>query len=227
MRLERAGRSLRRGLGLSIFPSILVGIFALALPLGIGAQGFVEGKHYTIVTPAVKTEAPKGKVEVREFFWYGCPHCFSLEPHIVRWKRNAPKNVHFVQTPAVLGERWAAHAYTFYALDEMNLLETLHSLFFKALHVDRARLNDMSSIGEFFATKGVDRARFENIYKSFSVSNRVKKAERLAMLYQVRGVPLLTVNGRYIVQMSSLTSFQQLSDLLDYLVRKEAARSGQ
>lgn len=222
----------RRSQYLPSFARTLIGLCvislcAVALLFVAGtatAQKFVEGTHYTRVTPAIATDAPEGKVEVREFFWYGCPHCYAIEPHLNAWKRSAPREAYFIRTPALLGEKWVAHAYTYYTLSELEMLDKMHPLFFKALHVDRLRLNTKSRIADFFGEHGIDPATFSGVYSSFSVKTRIKKAERLAMAYQIKGVPVLTVGGRYIVKMASIGSAQQLFDLLDHLVLKEHAR---
>lgn len=196
-------------------------IAALAATGGAHAQQFTEGTHYKRMTPPVKTEAPKGKIEVREFFWYGCPHCYSLEPHVRRWLTRAPKEVHFIQTPAILGQQWSPHAYTYYTLDELGVLDKFHDVFFKALHQEKRRLISRDSIADYFAGHGVERKRFINVYDSLSVNSRIQKAENLAMRYEVRGVPLLTVNGRYALILRSMNSYEQMMQLIDHLVEIE------
>ncbi len=205
-----------------VFFSVLLGGLLLCLSGIAVAQKFVEGRHYTLLSLPAPTETPKGMVEVREFFWYGCPHCYSIEPYVEKWKSNAPDNVHFVRTPATLGKNWLVHAYVYYTLLELGKLDTMHSVFFKALHVDKRRLNTKVAAVNFFAEQGLDRKTFENVYGSFSVSTRVKKAERLATRYQVSGVPLLVVDGRYVINNRSLNGPRQIFDLVDYLVGKSS-----
>lgn len=206
------------------FAAFAVALALVALPgADAGAQNFTEGTHYTRINPPMKTGTPGGKIEVREFFWYGCPHCYSFEPYILKWKKQAPADVVVIQTPAVLGERWVAHAYTYYTLDELGVLDKLHPVFFAALHKDKKRLTTLDEIADFFTLHGIEKSHFVNVYKSFSVNNRVKKAEDLGLRAQVKGVPFVTVAGRYAVVLGSLNSFQQLTDLLDHLVAKERA----
>lgn len=221
-------RALSSPLSLSL-PLLRPLLWALSLSASLfwsaaHAQGFTEGKHYLLLDPPVPTEVPQGIVEVREFFWYACPHCFALEPHLQRWKM--PKRVRMIHTPAILGERWLPHAYTYYTLDEMGLLDQMHNRFFEALHVKKLRLMTPEAITGFFVDQGVPRDKFENVYKSFSVDTRVKKAERATMNYQVRGVPMIAVNGRYVVNSKELGSYRQMIELMDYLVHRELLRIG-
>lgn len=201
-------------------------LLAASLAPGAAAAEYVEGTHYTRLERPLQVEAPPGKVEVREFFWYGCSHCFNLEPQLAAWRK--PRDAFFVRTPAVLGERWLPHAHAYYALEALGRLKRLHDVFFEALHVRRLRLNTRETIADFFAGHGVERERFLAAYDSFAVNTKVNKARRLGRQYGISGVPTLAVGGRYVINNRAMSSYRDMFDLVDYLVERAAptARRG-
>src|SRR4030067_1440450 len=137
---------------------ICLPLFALLLLPLAGQAKFLEDVEYKRVCPQpVETGS---KIEVREFFWYGCPHCFSLEPSVERWLKTMPKNVRFVRTPAVFNEQWAVHARAYYAFETLGITAKMHNPAFHALHVDKGRLFDADSIAAFGAEKGGDPQAF-------------------------------------------------------------------
>ena len=184
------------------------------------AQSFVEGTHYTRLADRAPARLPEGKVEVREFFWYGCPHCYTLEPYIQSWER--PAAVEFVTTPAVLGKNWVAHAYAFYALKALGRLEDLHAPLFEAIHGERKRVFSAGQIEDFVAQQGVDREQFARAVESFSVDTQVKRAERLGKAYGVSGVPAFVINGKYMTSPTMAGSYQHFFKVVDHLIAKES-----
>lgn len=198
---------------------------ATALAFGVAAvqvaaQTFSEGRHYTVVPNPVQVQVPKGKVEVREFFWYGCPHCYTLEPYINSWKK--PAEVEFVKTPAMLGETWVDHAHAYYALKTLGRLEDLHSILFDALHVEKKRLHNLDQLAAFFSGNGVEPGKFKETAESFLVKTQVKRAERLGRTYGISGVPSFVINGKYVTSPSMAASYEHFFQIVDYLVAKES-----
>jgi len=157
----------------------------------------VEGKDYTLV-PA-PTATPAGAVEVREFFWYGCPHCYQLEPSITAWLKTRPAGVNFVRTPAALNPVWENNARGFYVVEQLGLLEVTHGPLFEAIHARKERLFDQNSLATFYARHGVKAENFNGLFQSFAVSAKVAQSRNLAIRYQLSGVPAIVVNGKYLV----------------------------
>jgi len=197
----------------------LIGLF-LALAAGsVAAQGRPAFKP--LANPqAVETG---DKIEVIEFFWYGCSHCFDLEPFLKKWKATLPKDVEFRLIPAVPTERWMPNARTFYTLEAMGLLEKLHGEVFDAIHIDRVNLNDERIQLDWMAKKGVDRAKFAEAWKSFSVQSKTKRAIQQTQAYDITGVPTLVVDGKYVTSVSMTGSPEGLMKTLDELIAKARA----
>src|SRR4051794_26756697 len=137
------------------------------------------------------------KIELREFFWYGCPHCFALESKLNAYVKKLPANVRFVQTPG-MSPSWGAQAQAFYTFEVLGVTSKLHGPFFEAWHVKNRRLNDEDSIADFAAEHGVDKVKFKETFNSFGVRTRLERARQQNIAYMVEGVPALAVDGRYV-----------------------------
>ena len=204
------------------WPVVCAGLLLFGIVFGAGsavsAQTFTEGKHYTRVADESSPRKPGEKIEVREFFWYGCPHCYTLEPHIKNWKK--PKDIELITTPAVLGKNWVAHAYAYYALKDLGRLEELHEVLFDALHAERKRLYTAEQLAEFFEEHGVDKDKFKQAFESFSVNTQVKRAERLGKAYSIKSVPTFVIGGKYMTSPSMVDSYTTFFKVVDYLVER-------
>ena len=177
------------------------------------------GADYTELKAAQPVEA-KGKVEVLEVFWYRCPHCYSLEPVLEPWTKKLPADVQFRRIPAVLADNWATDARFFYAFEALGVLDKVHKAFFDAIHRDRLNLSSEPAVTEWLKKNGIDRAKFDDAYKSFGVQAKVKRAAQLSAAYQLDGVPLLAVQGKYTIsaeqggsQNGMLATTDQMIDL--------------
>ena len=189
----------------------------------VSAQPFVEGKHYrTVETQGFMAPGPEGKVEVREFFWYGCSHCYALEPYIAKWEK--PDFVKFVLTPAVLGAHWVDHARTYYALQQLNQEQALHKVLFDAIHKGGKRLFTLGQIGGFVEGYGVKREDFEAATRSFLVGVEIKRADRLVKQYQIDGVPIFVIGGKYVTSPGMAGSYPTFFEIVNYLVNKAKPR---
>jgi len=184
------------------------------------AAEFKEGTDYKAI--AVQATNSGDKIEVLEFFWYGCPHCYTFEPNIIAWKKSKPANVEFIRVPAIFRPDWEIQARAYYALEIMGIVEDLHGKIFKAIHKDKKRLNKKEQIVDFLVDNGVNREKFLAEYSSFAVDGKVRKAKKLLKPYQIEGVPTVAVNGKYITSGSMAGSYGNLIKILDYLIKQES-----
>jgi thiol:disulfide interchange protein DsbA len=194
-------------------------VFLLVNSAVLQASGYTEGVEYKAVPPQPTDTGDK--IEVLEFFWYGCPHCYTFEPYIQAWKKTKPANVEFVRVPAIFRPDWEVQARTYYALSNMGVIEDLHEKIFAAIHVDKKKLNTKEQLTNFLVEKGVDRKKFEEQYSSFSVDTMVRKAKKKQTGYRIQGVPSIAVNGKYLSSGSMSGSYDNLVKILDFLVNKE------
>jgi protein dithiol oxidoreductase (disulfide-forming) len=167
-------------------------------PLSAFAQ---QNPPYVELNPPLPVETP-GKIEVLEFFTYGCIHCYNLEPRLETWLKTLPKDVEFRRVPTVLSERWAHDAAVFYAFDAMGMLDKLHRPFFEAIHVNRLRSDHVQELNAWLEKRGVDPKKFAETARSFGVQGRVKRAVRLTSDYRIEGTPAMAVHGRYTIPSS-------------------------
>ena len=174
--------------------SLLLTACALA-PLGAAAQPQFA---YSEIKPALQVEAD-GKIEALEFFWYGCIHCYNLEPAVEKWEKTLPKDVQFRRVPAVFNERWALDAAIFYTFEAMGVLGKLHRPFFDAIHKERLRSDNPQALSEWLQKQGVDPKKFDATMKSFGVQSKTRRAAQLTTLYKIDGTPAMAVHGRYTV----------------------------
>jgi len=199
---------------------LLVFLMLLINSTVLQAAGYTEGVEYKALPPQ-PTETGD-KIEVLEFFWYGCPHCYTFEPYIKAWKKTKPENVEFVRVPAIFRPDWEVQARTYYALSNMGVIEDLHEKIFAAIHKDKQRLSKKQSLTDFVVKNGVDRKKFEEQYNSFSVDTMVRKAKKKQTAYKLQGVPSVAVNGKYLTSGSMSGSYANQIKILDFLIAKES-----
>ena len=180
------------------------------------AEPYVAGKDYTVLSSPGTVEKP-GQIEVREFFWYGCPHCYRLEPYVAGWLAKKPADVNFVRSPAAMNPVWEQNARGYYAVDLMGLTAKVHKPLFDAIHQGNQRLFDQNSLANFYKGYGVDTAKFNGMFNSFAVSGKIAQSKQLAQKYQLDGVPALVINGKYVVKGED----QKVLDVTNYLIGKE------
>ncbi|AKH38823.1 MULTISPECIES: thiol:disulfide interchange protein DsbA/DsbL [Nitrosomonas] len=185
----------------------------------------IEGRDYIVLATPQPTEDQRS-IEVIEFFWYGCPHCYELHPHIDNWRKNAPKDVKFRYVPAIFRANWTPAAKTFYAMEALGITKELHDKVYKAIHRDKIDLSKEAVLFDRIEKQGIERAKFINAYNSFSVQNQVAKVSQMIRQYKLTGVPALVVEGKYITsgKMSGTPrdTIQVLNELIDK-ARKERA----
>lgn len=185
----------------------------LALPLGAGAQGFQYGE----INPPQPVDS-KDKIEVIEFFWYGCPHCYNLEPYIEAWQKKLPPDVEFRRVPAVFNQRWGRDAAIFYTLEAMGLLDKLHRPLFDAIHKNGLRTDNDAALNEWLQKNGVDPKKFTDTLKSFGVQSKLRRAVQQTLAYKIDGTPAMAVAGRYTVSAEQGRTQQGMLQAVDSLV---------
>ena len=178
------------------------------------AANFVAGKDYSVVANPGKVDVP-GKIEVREFFWYGCGHCFTLEPYMQAWLRKLPKDVNFVRTPAAMNPVWEMNARGYYVSEALGVRKKTHLPLFHAIHDKGQQIFDQQSQAKFFVKYGVPEAKFNSMFNSFAITAKISQAKQLARQYQLTGVPAVVVNGKYIVQGDNGKVIQVVNYLVD------------
>ena len=198
-----------------------------ALRLG-GASGpatsskFAAGTHYQVLVPAQPTSAGPGKVEVVEVFWYGCGHCYELDPAIESWRtKGKPPYVQFSRIPAMWNESTRLQARVFYTAEALGKLDELHSLIFREVHVNGDPLNSVRSIAAFFKKHGVSAEDFEKTFSGFAVEAKLQRAQFLNQRYRVDSVPVMVVNGKYTTGVGTAGSERNLFTLIDELAAHE------
>ena len=199
---------------------IYLTIFIFNLPILAYAQEmFKQGQHYREISTAQPVETGD-KIEVRELFWYGCPHCFKLEDGLESWVKTMPADSQFVRMPAIFSEVWEQHAKLYYTLEAMGNLETMHVKVFDAIHVDEQKLVTDDEMIEFAGAQGLDAAEFEDTLSSFTVTSKVNAAKANIAKYEVTGVPAIVVAGKYLTDVSSAGSEQTMFQVIDFLINK-------
>lgn len=193
---------------------------ALSLPFATGANAqakFKEGKDYLKLAKPVTPDAPAGKVEIIEFFWYSCPHCNAFEPQFEAWVKTAPKNLQIRRVPVAFNNTFVPQQKIYFALESMGLIPDVHVKVFRAIHVERQRLNKDDEIFAWMDKNGVDLAKFKEAYNSFSVAGQVRKATQLQESYGVEGVPSLGVAGKYYTDGTRAGSMSNVLQVVEFL----------
>lgn len=209
---------------MSMLRTLLTLLTTLALSLMPTAQAAEWGKDYVELTPAQPVEAPRGKVEVIEFFWYRCPHCADLEPELEAWIKRQPVHVVVRRQPAVLNDSWLPLTRAYYALEAVGQVERLHAEVFKAIHRERIDLNDPNTFFDWAAARGVDRRKLAEAYNSFSVNAKAARAKQLSARYKITGVPAFVINGKFQTSAYLTGGHKELFRVLDALIEQERGK---
>ncbi len=205
--------------------AFLLFAFVTAACAETGAQKYMEGVEYQAITPQ-PVETGK-QIEVREFFWYGCPHCYVFEPQLHAWVvKSLPKNAKFVRTPAIFRPDWAPHARAYYTFEALGVTDKLHPAFFDAINKDKRTFADANAIAAFAAEHGVPKQKFQDAWNSFDVDRQSNAALTLARNYAITGVPSLVVDGKYLTDGGKAGGNLPMLKLTEYLVAKAAKERG-
>jgi len=195
-------------------------------PEGAWAQagGFRIGQDFVRLEPPAPIDTPAGRIEVIEFFWYGCPHCNAFEPMLSEWIKTLPGDVAFRRVPVAFQQSFIAHQQLFYALEAMNLVAQLHARVFAAIHNERRRLVSAPAILSWVHDQGVDTAQFSGHFQSFSTESKVRRANQLTDAYQVQGVPALGVAGRFYTDAELTRNMGRALQVASFLVDQVRGR---
>jgi len=186
------------------------------------ASKFQQGVNYKPLVPAQPTSVSPGQVEAVEVFWYGCPHCFALDPSVESWRKSgkAPY-VQFTRVPAMWNDMLKTHARLFYTVEALGKLEELHPVIFREINVSRNLLDTTDKIVAFLGKYGVSADDYKKAANSFAVESKLRRAEELNRRYRVQGVPMVVINGKYTADVGSAGGNQQLLQLIDELAARE------
>jgi thiol:disulfide interchange protein DsbA len=212
-------------LGAAFFAAMFAAIVLQFASFSVSAQEWVEGEHYDVITPALR--GTTDKIEVTEFFWYGCGHCYNFEPQLVQWKKTLGDDVVVKGSPAMWNGLMQIHAKAFYTAEVLGVLDKVHMPLFQAINVDRRRLASESEIADLFAAHGVSREDFSKAFNSFGVGSQVSQADARARAAKIAGTPELMVAGKYRVNTRAAGGQANMLKLASYLIEKErAAQAG-
>jgi protein dithiol oxidoreductase (disulfide-forming) len=189
------------------------------------AKAFKEGSDYLLLDKPAPTEVPAGQVEVVEFFWYSCPHCNAFEPQLEAWTKKAPKDVTLRRVPVSFRPDFEPQQRLFYVLEGTGKVEELHKKVFYAIHVDKQPLNTEALLTAWAEKQGINKAKFTEMYNSFSVSTKARKATQLQNLYKVDGVPALGIGGRYYTSGDLAKNMDRALQVADYLVGQSRGKA--
>ncbi|KJZ08797.1 MULTISPECIES: thiol:disulfide interchange protein DsbA/DsbL [Halomonas] len=200
--------------------SLMMGLAGLSLSTMAVAASITEGEDYTVAPNQVELGSDDGKINVTEVFWYGCPHCYSLEDPLNAWVAELPDDVEFERMPATLGETWVKHAKAFYAAQQLEILDEVHEDFFDAIHQEGEQLTEPADIAAFFSDYGVSEEQALKALDGFGVKSQINRASATMRNLELMGVPALIVDGRYIVSPSTAGSLDNMPRIAEALVEQ-------
>jgi protein dithiol oxidoreductase (disulfide-forming) len=195
-------------------------ILFIAFSMNLKAESAAD-QGYEVLKPAQPTQDPD-KVEVIEFFWYGCPHCYRFEPILSKWLKTKPDNVLFIRQPAIFSSLWGKHAQAYFTAQALGVVDKVHADFFDTIQNKKQKLTSEDDLAEFFAAHGVDEAEFRKQYNSFWVNTKMRQAKTMAARYGVTGVPAIIINGKYKTNGSLAKSLDNVIVVMDELIKKES-----
>jgi thiol:disulfide interchange protein DsbA len=196
-------------------------VAAMFIFCGTAFAAAQQGRDYTLLNPAQPVGSKK--IEVLEFFFYECSHCFHLHPLLAAWEKTIPADVELTFVPTIFRDSTEPLARTFYALESMGKIKQLDDAIYQAIHVKQENLYDLDTIGAFVARNGVDRAKFSAVYNSFTVNSDVMRARQMIRSYGINGTPTLIVDGKYVITgLQPEDTIRALNDVVA-MARKEHA----
>lgn len=193
----------------------------MLLPLALTSQAqesYIEGEHYDLIAPTIR--GTTDKIEVTEFFWYGCGHCYNFEPKLSQWKKSLGEDVAVVGSPAMWNQLMEVHARAYYTAEVLGVLDKVHMPLFQAINLDRKRLGSEEELADLFAAQGVDREAFSKAYNSFGVGSQVRQANARARAARISGTPELMVAGKYRINTRKAGSQANMLKIADFLIEK-------
>ena len=209
----------------SLMCASVAGVALVQSPAQAQGKPPEAGSDYLVLDKPAPVEAPKGKIEVVEFFWYNCTHCNAFEPTFAAWSKQVPKDVIVRRVPIAFQADFAPQQQLFYALEALGLVDKLHAKVFAAIHVEKQNLGKPDAITDWVVKQGVDKAKFLEQFNSFSIAAKVKRATQLQDAYLVDGVPSLGVAGRFFTDGGKAKGMERALKVVEFLTAK--VRAGQ
>ena len=194
-------------------------LFLATFLILITSSSYVFAQKYVQISTEKQQESKS--IIIYEFFWYGCPHCYNLEPTMERIEADLDKDTKIVKLPVALRDSWIPHAKLYYALQQMGKIDEVHNLIFEEIHLEDNRLNTEQQMVDFLGKHGIDTNKFMEKYSSFGTEARIKKASNLAKKYQINSVPTIIVNGKYLTSGSYVSSYDELYSVINLLIERE------
>ncbi len=207
------------------FYTLRAALIALLFASGLGlanAQTYEEGVHYQVLSKP-QPVATGENIEVRELFWYGCPHCFEFEPYIQRWQQNKPENAQYVAMPALFRKDWEFHARSYYTFEALGMIDKLHLPFFEAIHKDRKTFESIEQLTDFTNQHEVDADLVKETFESFAVETKTRQGKAELPGYEVTGVPAIIIDGKFRTSGQMAGDYEALLKVIDFLVDKAAS----
>ena len=180
-----------------------------------------ETLGYETLTPPQPTQN-QDKIEVIEFFWYGCPHCYTLEPAMEKWLKTKPANVEFIRQPAVFSDLWGKHAKAYFVAEALGVVDKVHADLFDAIQNKKQKLTSEDQLAKFFVAHGVDETEFRNTYNSFLIDAKLRQAKAMGPRYGITGVPAVIINGKYKTTGPLAKSQENMIEVMNRLIQQES-----
>ena len=217
--VETLANCINPGVKMKKIISLLSMLCFFAPPI-VMAEEYSEGVEYVEYKRPFSVSTGD-KIEVKEIFWYGCPHCYNLEYPLNKWRKEAmPANASFVRMPGIFSDKWIPHARAYYAFESLGQTEKLHHALMQEIHAKKNRLMTKDKIADFIATQGIERKAFLDAYNSFSVDSLSRQAAIMTKRYGITGVPSLVIDGRYLVSTNMAGGTKEVFKVIDYLIKK-------
>lgn len=185
------------------------------------AQPQEKPKYSILENPLPVTTGDK--IEVAELFWYGCGHCYALEPYVKTWLENKPDNAEFIKIPAIFSQNWAFHGQAYYTMEALDVLEEANDAYFNQIHVERNKINDLSGLVEFLNAYNKTEAEVTQAFNSVEVETKLRNAGTTTKASTARGVPAIVVDGKYLTSVGAAGGQEALFELVDELIEKAAS----
>lgn len=201
-------------------PLMLISMALIAVS-GCSQAQELDSKYQPVPTPL--TVSTGEKIEVTELFWFGCSHCYALEPHVKEWLKNKPENAEFKKVPALFTKAWEFHGQAFYTMETLDVPEQAYDKFFSRIHVDRKGVNSLNSLVEFLADYDKSKEQVEEAFNSFAVDTKMRNARKITRGSGARGVPAIIVDGKYLTSQQLSGGSEKMFDVVNQLVEKAAA----
>ncbi|MCK5830604.1 MAG: thiol:disulfide interchange protein DsbA/DsbL [Methylococcales bacterium] len=195
--------------------------FVLFFLFSFASISQAESSGYETLSSAQPTQNTD-KIEIIEFFWYGCPHCYSLEPLMDKWLKTLPANVEFIRQPAIFSDVWGKHAKAYYVAEALDVVDKVHGDFFDAIQNKKQKLTSEDDLAKFFVAHGVDKAKFHETFNSFLVDAKVRQAKAMGPRYGITGVPAIIINGKYKTTGPIAGSHEKMIEAMDLLIKQES-----